>query len=74
MKRWDQKCVGVIFSVLVILWITRDLQGLFGWSLLFQPKLVALFFKTKNSKKFNVNFDLLIFLRFPSDATPAVRF
>jgi hypothetical protein len=50
MKRWDQKCVGVIFSVLVILWITRDLQGLFGWSLLFQPKLVAYFLRLKIPK------------------------
>ena len=39
-SRWDQKCVAVIFLVLVILWITRDVQGIFGWSLLFQPKFV----------------------------------
>ena len=38
MIRFQQKCVGVIFVVLVILWITRDIQGLYGWGLLFRPK------------------------------------
>lgn len=38
---WDQKCVGVSFLTLVILWITRDFQGIFGWGLLFNPKFVS---------------------------------
>ncbi|RNA30676.1 solute carrier family 13 member 1 [Brachionus plicatilis] len=39
--KFQQKCVGVIFVILVILWLTRDIQGLYGWGLLFQPKYVS---------------------------------
>ena len=37
-SRWEQICVGVIFCILVTLWVTRDLHGVMGWGTLFKAK------------------------------------
>jgi di/tricarboxylate transporter len=36
--KWNQICVGIIFLILVILWLTRDLHFMPGWGALFKEK------------------------------------
>jgi len=39
--KWSEKCVGVIFLILVVLWITRDLHVVPGWNYFFKPKFIS---------------------------------
>ncbi|CAF1055484.1 unnamed protein product [Adineta ricciae] len=38
---WSEYCVGFIFVLTVVLWITRDFGGTRGWDVLFQDKYVS---------------------------------
>lgn len=40
-KSWEQFSVAILFFALIILWITRDFLGIFGWGYLFKKRYVT---------------------------------
>ena len=63
---WSEYCVGIIFIVMILLWITREFDDTPGWSVLFPDGYLELYV-FRNKDKF-----LKIFLSYVSDSTVAV--
>lgn len=36
MFRWSEYCVGIIFIIMILLWITREFDETPGWGTIFQ--------------------------------------
>lgn len=41
MFRWSEIVVGIVFICTIILWITKDLSGIGGWSAIFEKDFVS---------------------------------
>ncbi len=40
-SRWSEISVAIVFSLMIILWVTKDFSGTPGWEIIFQDKYIS---------------------------------
>ena len=41
LSSWSEVSVGIVFAVMIVLWVTKDFSGTPGWEILFREKHIS---------------------------------